>query len=477
MKSKGISPVVATVLLIAITVIAVGTIAAFWSTISTPGTQVIANLTLSGVEAGSTMITLTHMGGDPITDAFTPTNDYETLPEDWKNLKIMINGVPVETDYFGGGSIIGIKDETVDDEEFDSDYCGVSSIVYVYGDMYAIAYTGPDSPDPGSDKDGIVKTVRIQGDGTITLTGKSLTFDGACRSPDIIHVSGKIYAIAYGGPYAKVCTVEIDPETGDITFKKSLDLHSGYDRYFKIIHVSGDVYAVVYWDEDGPGILVTLKIPEKGEIKKQSELQFDTYGHDPDIIHISGDIYAIAYGGQSNPDLNAEGMVKTVKIESDGATTSVDSFEFDADHGRHPSIVHISGDVYAIAYTGPDDDGWLKTVEITDGGDIVSVTDSLEFDTSFGRNPEISHISGDIYAISYTGPDEHGWLKTCIIGSSGTVYNGSLVSSGTTYEFGTGNVIQLNNIKVGGTFKTLESGDEITVVYVPTGQLLTKVTV
>lgn len=77
-----------------------------------------------------------------------------------------------------------------------------------------------------------------------------------------------------------------------------------------------------------------------------------------------------------------------------------------------PQIVHIAGNIYAIAYMGPGDDGWLSTVSISDDGLTLSLASSIEFDTVDGRNPRIIHIAGNIYAIAYTGPGWHGWLKT-----------------------------------------------------------------
>ena len=50
----------------------------------------------------------------------------------------------------------------------------------------------------------------------------------------------------------------------------------------------------------------------------------------------------------------------------------VDSLEFDIKQGKTPDIFHVSGDIYAIAYAGDGDDGFLKTIEITMAGDGTS---------------------------------------------------------------------------------------------------------
>ncbi|MBW2602189.1 MAG: hypothetical protein JRD47_09775, partial [Deltaproteobacteria bacterium] len=44
--------------------------------------------------------------------------------------------------------------------------------------------------------------------------------------------------------------------------------------------------------------------------------------------------------------------------------TVIDTLEFDTSSGYEPDIIHVDGNVYAIAYRGPSDDGYLKTVEI-----------------------------------------------------------------------------------------------------------------
>ncbi len=138
-------------------------------------------------------------------------------------------------------------------------------------------------------------------------------------------------------------------------------------------------------------------------------LEFDILkGVTPDIIHISGDVYAIAYAGDGD-----DGFLKTVEITSSGSITDtvIDTLEFDILKGKTPSIINVSGDVYAIAYAGDGDDGFLKTVEITSSGNITdTVIDTLEFDILKGATPDIISISGDIYAIAYAGDGDLGWV-------------------------------------------------------------------
>ena len=133
-------------------------------------------------------------------------------------------------------------------------------------------------------------------------------------------------------------------------------------------------------------------------------------GENPNIIHVSGNVYAIAYSGDHD-----DGYVKTVEVETDGQITDaeIDSMEFDTDTGKDPNIIHVSGNVFAIAYTGKGSDGFLETVEIATDGQITDVViEALEFDTSAGIKPNIIHVSGNVYAIAYTGKGNDGFVKT-----------------------------------------------------------------
>ena len=149
-------------------------------------------------------------------------------------------------------------------------------------------------------------------------------------------------------------------------------------------------------------------------------LEFDTNaGYEPDIIHVAGNVYAIAYRGPSN-----HGFVKTVQIMNDGQITDtvIDTLEFDTSYGFEPNIIHIGGNVFAIAYRGVDDDGFVKTLVIWNNGDIQdTVVDSFEYDTNNGYEPDIINISNNIYAIVYSYQSVGGYLATIEIADTGVI--------------------------------------------------------
>jgi len=61
-------------------------------------------------------------------------------------------------------------------------------------------------------------------------------------------------------------------------------------------------------------------------------------------------------------------------------------------------------------------DGFLSTVEIAIGGDISdNVIDTFEFDTSYGGEPDMVNVGSDIFAIAYRGPGNDGFLRSLTI--------------------------------------------------------------
>ena len=150
----------------------------------------------------------------------------------------------------------------------------------------------------------------------------------------------------------------------------------------------------------------------------------------------TGMTYAIAYTNYTGSAY--VGFLKTVHIATDGQITDtvIDTLEFDSSNGQYPNIINISGNIHAIAYTGDPDDGFLKTVEIATDGQITdTIIDTLEFDGSAGLTPNIIHVSGDVYAIAYSGTGNNGLLKTVEIATNGQITD-TIID---TLEFDTNN--------------------------------------
>jgi hypothetical protein len=311
------------------------------------------------------------------------------------------------------GQISGV----IDTLEFENDDTATPAIIHVSGTIYAIAYQW-------SGSDGFIRTVNIAADGQIVNSIiDTLVFDSSLgAAPDIVHVSGDVYAVAYEGSgyysspgYLKTMTINSSGQIGN-SVVDSLTFESNECATPDIIHVSGNIYAIAYQSADfysTPGKLKTMTISTNGFIGNSTidTLEFDgSQGAAPDIVHVSGDVYAIAYQGPGD-----DGFVRTATIATNGfiGNSVIDSFEFDAADGRAPAIVDVAGDSYAVAYRGPSSDGFARTLTIAANGDIAgAVIDSLEFDTVDAYGPVIINVAEGVFAIAYRGPASDGYVKT-----------------------------------------------------------------
>jgi len=324
-----------------------------------------------------------------------------------------------------GSRIVGTIAGVINKYEYDTDYGADPSIVEVASNVFAIAYGG-------SDNDGYIKTIAITDEGTIGAIIDTIEFDPAlCANVCLAHVTGDIYVVAYQGPDNDgwLATVDIDAAGNIGAVQGTFEIDGDYGRYFSIIHISGNVFAFVYQGSavnPNRGTITTLPIDGTGAIGAviATEVFENNMGAFPDIIHISGNVYAIAHTGRDE-----DGWVRTWNIATDGTLGGqISEFEFDNTYCHTPRIIHVSGDIYAIAYQGPPSpppiqgDGFIKTISINATGTTIALEDTLEFDITFCSQPShIVYISGDVYAIAYEGDGDDGILITIHIANDGTI--------------------------------------------------------
>jgi len=342
-----------------------------------------------------------------LTETGVASLEFDGTHPDAGDMTVTLSNVDTDRGDIGGAPL--------DTEEFDTSACADPSIVYVSDGVYAIAYRGPDDG-------GFLKTVEIDSEGTIGSVLDTLEFDAEQgKQPAIIRVSGDIFAVAYCGPdddgFLK--TVEIKPD-GDITeVKGTLEFDTAQGKAPVILWVSGEIHAVAYCGPDDDGFVKTIDINDDGTIDGVVDtLEFDTTeAKTPSLTAVGDDAYAVAYCGAA-----ADGYVATFGIDDEGDIGAVtETLEFDTAQGKDPILIGVGGGQFAVAYCGADDDGFVKTIEIDGEGDIVGVTDTFEFDAAHGQSPSIVAIPGVIYAIAYTGADGDGFLKTVEIETDGGI--------------------------------------------------------
>lgn len=246
--------------------------------------------------------------------------------------------------------------------EFDTVQGKVPCLIQIKDTTFAVVYWGPGN-------DGFLKSLTIAADGSSISLIATLEFDTVDGNrPWIIHVAEHVFAIAYSTTgtkaYIKTVTISDDGATLALVTGGTLAVHTAYSPVGTIIRAAGNVFAVTYWDISNDGWVRAVSISDDGTtlVKLTGVLEFDEDdGKYPDIIHISGNAYTIALPGNGS-----DGWLKGVTIAADGSSIAFGggSVKFGVTQGLYPNIMHIAGSIYAIAYRGPDNDGWIKTVEI-----------------------------------------------------------------------------------------------------------------
>jgi hypothetical protein len=388
-----------------------------------------------------------------LAEEFTGPGDEITYPLD-ETINGLTTSVTVTANATGGGSFAGdITDTVIDTLEYDTSNGYEPSIVHVSGNIYAIAHRG-------SGNDGFLKTISIDASGEIgNSVIDNLEFDNSNgREPCIIHVSGDIYAIAYRGPgndgFVKTVSIANDGDIGNSVIDSlEFDNHDGYEPV--IVNVSGSVYAIAYRGSSTTGYLKTISIAANGNISNSviDTMAFESWSaYEPSIVYVSGDIYAIAYRGFFDM-----GFLKTVSIAADGdiGYQEIDNLYLDYPC-YEPVITNIYNDIFAVVYRGNGNDGFIKTVGIAADGDITnSVIDTREFADNNCYELRIIHVAEDVYAVVYRGQSNDGFLKTVSIAADGDI-DDALIDS---LEFETSNCYEPNIINVsGGIFAIVYRG-------------------
>lgn len=327
---------------------------------------------------------------------------------------------PGDTPDAPSGFTGNICNTPLDVLEFEVNTINEPDIIEVGNGIYAIAYEGVNN-------DGFVVTVSIDAAGNIGPVIDSFEYNtNAAFEPSIIQVGDGVFAIAYfvdpaSGLAGFVTTLSIDA-AGNIAAIETFEYFGGPASFPDIIQVGNGIYAIVYQGPDSDGFVTTLSIDATGDIGAAiiDTFEFDTAtGRWPEIIQVGSGIFAIAYQGPGD-----DGFVTTISIDAAGniGAAIIDILEFDTSNGDRPTIIQVGNGVYAIAYTGPGNDGFVTTVSIDAAGNIgTSIIDVFEFDPVGIAEPDIIEVGNGIYAIAYLGSNLHGFVNTISIDATGNI--------------------------------------------------------
>lgn len=240
---------------------------------------------------------------------------------------------------------------------------------------------------------------------------------GSTRAMDVLLLIENIYIIAYVDLNSdlRLITLRID-SGGNIGTPIGTKKCEETATQGRIIRVGTNIFALVYASSGNVGRVITWQVNDDGSIEAAGigTLDFEgTFCDDPSIAHSGqGDYYVITYRGSGNI-----GKAVTVEIDSAGniGAAIINSLTFDATLCYDTSTINVGPGMVAVAYQGPSNHGTLKTMDIDASGNLGSVQDSLEFDTTLGAHTYLLHIDGTTYAIAYNGGVGTGGLQVCTV--------------------------------------------------------------
>lgn len=188
-----------------------------------------------------------------------------------------------------------------------------------------------------------------------------------------------------------------------------------------VAHVSDDIYAIC-WDETGTdGYICTVNIPSNGV----NPTLVDGPVHvealacvRPRIIKVATGVYAYAY--RYNLD---HGLVRTISITDAGdITTNIDFLDFETVDCFEPEICEVKANMFVVAYRDTNGDGKIVTFSIDDAGEISNaIIDDWVFDTGYLAEPDVLKVGDGVFAFFYRDGAADGWVKTIAISDGGTI--------------------------------------------------------
>ena len=168
-----------------------------------------------------------------------------------------------------------------------------------------------------------------------------------------------------------------------------------------LVQVDSDTYALAYEDNEDDGIISTFTISADGNTitEVQSIEHEGVLAQYNSFVQVDSDTYALAYSGGDN-----DGWIKTFTIPVDGSTiTEVKSLEHDMVKGIYNSLVQVDDDTYALAYSDSANGGRISTFTISADGNTLTEVNSVQHDAGGGVDNSFVKVDADTYALAYQG--------------------------------------------------------------------------
>ena len=110
----------------------------------------------------------------------------------------------------------------------------------------------------------------------------------------------------------------------------------------------------------------------------------------------------------------------------------ISELEFDTSLGQYPTITHLTGTTYVGAWAGQGNDGFIATFVIPNDGSSITKATQLEHQTVMGQYNSIVRIDNNTVALAYSGQGNDGFISTFDVAS-----DGSSITEVATLEYNT----------------------------------------
>jgi hypothetical protein len=332
------------------------------------------------------------------------------------------------------GNILEITSKNV--SEILGNICAEPDLIQMAGSLYAVVYHDNISA--------YVTTFQMSSNGVVlgVIDTKSIAVPHFFE-PDIIKINNDVYAIVFGASDDQVeaknhivtLTIYSNGTIGDII--EIYDFPVYYGREANIINIASDVYALsvggTSYQTSPTGYLVTFTIDDHGHIGPGiiDTLKFvQPYCSETSLVHIANSTYAIAYNGFGSTAGN--GYIITLNILDNGSIVEplVDTYQFiitvnipninGSTDGLEPTILHITDDVFVIAYGADSNNlprnGFLQTVRISSQGLILNGSvDTLLIPINYCSKIDIFPVNNEIYALAFSGGNDSNWERGIVL--------------------------------------------------------------
>ena len=197
----------------------------------------------------------------------------------------------------------------------------------------------------------------------------------------------------------------------------SLEHETEMGRHNSIVQVDSDTYALAYSDENEKGWIATFTITSNGSsITEINSLKHNNnQGLYNSLTQVDSDTYLLAYTGPDN-----DGFISSFTISSDGTSiTEIVQLEHQTSHAEYNSLIQVDSDTYVLAHSGPDNDGFITTFTVPSDGSSITKVATIEHNTSDASFNSLIQVDSDTYLLGYTGSGEDGFIATFTISSDG----------------------------------------------------------